>query len=220
MVTCLGLFSWLSYVAFEPHVRRLWPRTIVSWTRVLAGRWRDPLVGRDLLLGVLAGITLAGAGVLQVLINRHPPSDPLVALALDALLSPGHLLAAIIFAAVDALQYALGAFFMLLLLRLVLRATWPAVVVLVAFSLLLAENAGTIYALGGATLFFVVVLRVGIVAGAAMLITQRLLTRVPLTLNWTVWHAAPAAVVMVLVMAWALWGCTSAIGRRVPARGG
>ena len=33
-----GLFSWLSYVAFEPHVRRLWPRTIVSWTRVLAGR--------------------------------------------------------------------------------------------------------------------------------------------------------------------------------------
>ncbi len=214
-----GLFSWLSYVAFEPHVRRLWPRTIVSWTRVLAGRWRDPLVGRDLLLGVLAGITLAGAGVLQVLINRHPPSDPLVALALDALLSPGHLLAAMIFAAVDALQYALGALFMLLLLRLVLRATWPAVAVLVAFSLLLAENAGIIYALAGATLFFVVVLRVGIVAGAAMLITQRLLTRIPLTLDLTVWHAAPAAVVMALVMAWALWGCTSAIGRRVPAPG-
>ena len=28
------------YVALEPHVRRLWPDLIISWTRLLAGRYR------------------------------------------------------------------------------------------------------------------------------------------------------------------------------------
>ena len=56
-----GGFSWLSYVAFEPHARRLWPRTLLSWARVLAGRVRDPLVGRDVLVGVLAGVVGCGA---------------------------------------------------------------------------------------------------------------------------------------------------------------
>jgi serine/threonine-protein kinase len=42
---------WLFYVALEPYLRRIWPRTMVSWTRLLEGRFRDPLVGRDILLG-------------------------------------------------------------------------------------------------------------------------------------------------------------------------
>jgi serine/threonine protein kinase len=53
-----SLLGWISYIAMEPHVRRYWPRVLVSWQRVLAGQWRDPLVGRDLLLGCLAGASL------------------------------------------------------------------------------------------------------------------------------------------------------------------
>ena len=30
-------------------MRRRWPRALVTWTRVLAGRISDPLVGRDVL---------------------------------------------------------------------------------------------------------------------------------------------------------------------------
>src|SRR4029077_18679085 len=30
---------WVLYLALEPYVRRYWPQAIVSWTRVLAGRW-------------------------------------------------------------------------------------------------------------------------------------------------------------------------------------
>lgn len=48
--------SWLAYVAAEPLVRRVSPHSLVSWTRLLAGRWTDPLVGRDILLGVTLGI--------------------------------------------------------------------------------------------------------------------------------------------------------------------
>src|SRR5262249_23702413 len=46
---------WLFYLGLEPFVRRRWPDTIISWTRVLAGRFRDPLVGRDILIGSATG---------------------------------------------------------------------------------------------------------------------------------------------------------------------
>jgi len=53
-----SFLAWISYLAMEPHVRRYWPRVLVSWQRVLAGQWRDPLVGHDLLLGCLVGSSL------------------------------------------------------------------------------------------------------------------------------------------------------------------
>ena len=47
---------WLFYMAIEPYVRRLWPGTLVAWGRALDGQWRDPMVGRHILLGAVAGI--------------------------------------------------------------------------------------------------------------------------------------------------------------------
>ncbi len=48
---------WLIYLALEPWVRRYWPQTMITWSRVLAGKWRDPMVGRDLLFGTLLGVS-------------------------------------------------------------------------------------------------------------------------------------------------------------------
>ena len=47
---------WLLYLAVEPFVRRRWPQTIVSWSRILGGKLRDPLVGGDILIGVAFGL--------------------------------------------------------------------------------------------------------------------------------------------------------------------
>ncbi len=49
-------FVWLLYIALEPHIRRVWPETMIGWSRLLAGSVRDPLVGRDVLVGVLVAI--------------------------------------------------------------------------------------------------------------------------------------------------------------------
>ncbi len=46
---------WIFYLALEPYVRRVWPETVISWSRLLAGRWIDPLVGRDVLIGAVVG---------------------------------------------------------------------------------------------------------------------------------------------------------------------
>src|SRR5207249_2880404 len=51
--------TWILYLALEPFLRRLWPEMIVSWVRLLDGRFRDPLVGRDVMVGLLAGTVFA-----------------------------------------------------------------------------------------------------------------------------------------------------------------
>ena len=51
-----GLVLWTVYLVLEPYVRRYWPHTIISWTRVLSGQIRDPIVGRDALFGLAAGV--------------------------------------------------------------------------------------------------------------------------------------------------------------------
>jgi Protein kinase domain len=54
---------WLLYVALEPYVRRRFPELIVSWSRLVAGDFRDPMVGRDVLVGLLS--TLGGFALLS-----------------------------------------------------------------------------------------------------------------------------------------------------------
>ncbi len=51
-----GGFGWVAYVGFEPTVRRSLPNALVSWTRLIAGDLRDPLVGRHLLIGFANGV--------------------------------------------------------------------------------------------------------------------------------------------------------------------
>jgi hypothetical protein len=46
------------YLALEPVVRKRWPWQMVGWARLLAGRVTDPLVGRDVLVGLAAGSVL------------------------------------------------------------------------------------------------------------------------------------------------------------------
>ena len=45
----------LMYLALEPYARKLWPRALISWVRLLNGRFRDPIVGRDVLVGCIQG---------------------------------------------------------------------------------------------------------------------------------------------------------------------
>jgi serine/threonine-protein kinase len=68
------------YIALEPYIRRRWPERLIGWSRLLAGKIRDPLVGRDLLIGVAAGCghaTLASlANWLPSYLRLSPPRVP------------------------------------------------------------------------------------------------------------------------------------------------
>ncbi len=54
-----AVFGGLVYCALEPYVRRWWSEYLISWSRLLAGDFRDPMIGRDILVGgVLACFTV------------------------------------------------------------------------------------------------------------------------------------------------------------------
>jgi serine/threonine-protein kinase len=44
------------YLALEPFVRRRWPQLLIASSRLLAGHHRDPMVGRDVLIGITLGV--------------------------------------------------------------------------------------------------------------------------------------------------------------------
>jgi serine/threonine-protein kinase len=50
------------YLALEPVVRRRWPRTLTSWHRLVRGEVRNPMVGRDVLVGALTGLVALFVG--------------------------------------------------------------------------------------------------------------------------------------------------------------
>jgi hypothetical protein len=126
--TALGLLVWLAYVACEPYVRRLWPEALVSWTRVLAGRFRDPLVGRDVLLGCtfysIQGLVLVWAFWIAEragLVGLIPLPDSLIVLR-GGRFAVGELFGILLLSTAAAL----GLMMVFLLLRMVFRKTWIA----------------------------------------------------------------------------------------------
>jgi hypothetical protein len=127
-----GTFLPLIYLALEPYVRRTIPDLLISWARVAEGRLRDPRVGRDLLLGGVAGAISAFAWHVANAIPAWTPVSgqttlyphyPFFEDVRGALLGIGD-------PARDALAYALYVLGILFVLRLVLRRTWLAGVAL------------------------------------------------------------------------------------------
>jgi len=119
-----GAATWLFYVALEPHVRRAWPQRLVSWTRLLDGRWRDPMVARDVLIG--ATVAYASAAVVIIGFVTAPGTRPInqVLYGLDPLLGNRFALAAALYAGVDAISMGLLSLVLLLVLRLVPGPPW------------------------------------------------------------------------------------------------
>src|SRR5262249_37982465 len=86
-----ALLYGLSYLAMEPAVRRRWPWRITAWSRLLDGPFRDPMVGRHLLVGLAAGARMTRAyraGWLSLAWAGLPP-PPLTGVGPFALQFPG-----------------------------------------------------------------------------------------------------------------------------------
>lgn len=124
---------WLLYISLEPFVRRRWPGSLISWTRLLSGSFRDPLVGRDVLVGCVLGVvavllfflTYPAASWLGV-----PQAQPYVG-PLRIFLGARAVVALASRSVVSPVFFALAMLFILFLLRVLLRSEWAAVVLFV-----------------------------------------------------------------------------------------
>ena len=207
---------WILYLAVEPFVRRLWPQTIVSWSRILGGKLRDPLVGGDILIGVAFGLFWCVLFDLMFLYDQMRGGAPHPG-GLDTLLGVRFMAAGFLSQLASAVVFAFGTFFLMFLLRLVLRKQWLAAAVFVA---LLTANGALSYAELWTIPVFVVVyavlalllLRYGIVPLIVSVLTADCLLNAPISLDFSAWYIASSLVSLLLFLGIALYGfrCTVA----------
>ncbi len=62
---------WMFYLALEPYVRRIWPETVISWSRLLTGRLNDPLVASHVLVGLAVAGAITVSGELANILQMH-----------------------------------------------------------------------------------------------------------------------------------------------------
>jgi len=207
---------WLLYLAVEPFVRRRWPKTIVSWTRILGGKLRDPLVGGDILIGTAFGLLWALLFEGLFLIDQSRGGLPNPSGLGDGLLGLRYLFGGFAGQLASSVISAFASFFVIFLLRLLLRNEWLTAAVFVA--IFVATRA-----LGGVDLwtipFFVVVyavfalllLRYGIVPLIVGTLTVDCLLNAPLTANFSSWYVTSSLVSLLVFLAIAAYGFRSTV---------
>lgn len=215
---------WFAYVALEPYIRKLWPRMLVSWTRLISGRLRDPLVGRDLLIGGVAGIAVVALGALAVFATRQLGFASVPTLVNDGMLEsltgiPTTLLSLAYGGSVCVLQ-VLETLLLLLMLKLLLRRTWLAVVVSLLLSsgsnaMSAAPYAGWVLAILGAAVYLpsiiFVLMRFGLLAATTAMFVTLVMGSAVATLDFSAWYADRALVSMVTVGAILAFGAATAL---------
>jgi serine/threonine-protein kinase len=213
----LSAVVWMLYVALEPYVRRHWPHAIISWSRLLAGRLRDPLVGRDLLWGVLLGVIWSLTVGVAFLFLKREGAQPQLAqteLMMGSREMLGLWLDKIIQSIIGTLQF----FFLLFLLRVILRNRWLALVcfvgIFVAQNTLRSDHPQIIgpfwlvvYALAAGALT-----RFGLIVLATAIFTANVLLNLPYSLDFSRWYTPHTAMILVGFLAIAAWGFYTSLG--------
>jgi len=213
-----GLLLWLAYMALEPWVRHRSPWRMIAWNRLLEGGWRDPLVGRDVLLGVLGAVVFV---VLHRLLFALPDwlgMLPFLYYPWDVTYTEGA--GSIFLTGQYSLLVALRDFFLFFLLLLAVRREWLAAALLVVIWLV-PRLLGVEYlwfnglaGLGFAALGLVLLFRAGLLAYIAFHFAADLLTYLPLTTDLSAWYANVSTLGLLTVAGLAVYGFWCACGRQ------
>lgn len=212
----VSAFMWTLYLALEPYVRSRWPQTIVSWTRLLSGKLRDPLVGRDVLLGTLLGIFWVFVFYAGYLFDMRLGDRPLLPSTnvLDGLRPAVSMCLGNI---IGGLLGVLMFFFILVFLRVLVRNAWVSAalfVVLFAVPKVLASNHRLVDAPVWTIIYLIAafaVVRFGLIALATATFTANVLLNVPFTLDSGDWYAPTSLLIVGSFVALALWGFYTAL---------
>jgi hypothetical protein len=210
---------WVLYIALEPYVRRHWPQTIISWTRLMSGRIRDPLVGRDLVFGIVMGMSWILVFEIGNLVRMHaggPPQFPSAAYLMGIREATGTWLSTLVTSIIGTLLF----FFALVLLRVLVRNSWLAAALFVALftipkvlgsSHLVVDILvwGIIYAIAA-----IGVVRFGLVVLGVSSLMANVLLNLPYTLDFSNWYAAQCFFIVLIFVGIGAWGVyTSLAGK-------
>ena len=221
--TCVfyGVLFWAVYLAVEPFVRRHWPQMLVSWTTLLRGRARDPVVGRDVLFGVALGVAIA----LLLQGTQLWTGGGIIWPSVDLLLGTRSTIGEVLTRGLYAMRNALFMVFLLAMLRVVLRNHWAAAVAFILlFTALNALNSGQpvvdasrsfIYF----SMFAAAVLRWGLTSLTVGLLIADILVTLPATTDLSAWYVGQTVLLVAMPLALASWALYASLGRPQLVRG-
>ncbi|MEO8381463.1 MAG: serine/threonine-protein kinase [Acidobacteriota bacterium] len=205
------------YLALEPFVRRRWPATLIASTRLLSGKVRDPMIGRDVLIGMLVGVAhpalIAISLWLRSGVSDRPPFGGRVESLRGVRFALGHVLGSLSAGALEGfvLLVVLVAF-MLVLRRRMLAVAGLGLVMMLGFYFAL----GTLDLLPIAITVMIVFVtaRYGLLAIAMTQATFHTVFHFPF---YTVggWQAVNLIPLLALVAA-ALWSFRTSLGGQSP----
>jgi len=218
---------WVLYIALEPYVRRRWPATLISWSRLLAAGFRDPLVGRDVLVGCLLAAfsaVLARVGWFVPSWLGHAPPQPYSGPQWQ-FLGARTIISDISLNLGPVLLIPLAILFFLFLFRALLRKEWAAAVAFVLlFTVLQAANSQfdpVVLVIG--LVFWVLsvflLIRFGLLAFVVEGFFINLLENFPLTTHGSAWYSGISLAAILLMAVVAFYGFYTSLGGR-PVFGG
>ncbi len=210
---------WMIYLALEPYVRRIWPETIISWSRILAGRIADPLVAAHILIGMVIGVAYMLIDQFKNMVPEWlgralalPRVD--VKVRMLAFNSPSSTL---MLTMVQAVAAALLCLLLLVLLRLILRGKWlaGAAFILVGAAVSVrwhaADPLNWCFESAMVVLLMIALVRFGLVTAIAAIFTAWSIWNQPITSDLSIWYAQSTILefVMIVALATTAWVLTT-----------
>jgi serine/threonine-protein kinase len=208
----------LLYIAVEPYVRRRWPDRLISWARLVAGKWRDPMIGRDVLVGIIAGllhsVVAAHTAKWEALMTGAAPGPFSGNITLAD--TPAATVAQFLGGVQSGIITALTLMTVLVVLTMVLRRRWLAVTAFFAILFVAYRFASTelwmvpSFALTAA-LYTLVMARFGMLSLAVMQFVFLVINFAPLP-DAFAWYTARGLMPVVLLSALAGWAFFTSLG--------
>lgn len=221
LAVCTSVFAavvvWGVYIAIEPSVRHRWPQTLIGWSAVLTGRFHDAVVGRDVLIGVLAGVAMVAMDS-GLRLAFHQAGDAPSRVTTDALLGVRSALGIGVWLIPGAVRNCLLFLFLLFLLRALFRNQWIAAgVFAVIFAAIAYFGGNQGWTVAGETFlaFFVtafVLLRWGLLALIGEYFANNLIAMTPFTTHTGAWYFSYSIFMMAAILALAVWAFRTATG--------
>ncbi len=194
---------WVLYLALEPALRARSPQSIVTWNRVLAGRFLDPQVASHVLFGIaIACIMWVG---MNAALQTTGSIDTTNVRSLDGTRVWFAMVATTL---MEAMVTGMIGFFVLFGLRTLVRKDWIAAIaaalIFAATERSLAKAADwqlryVMYAIVYAALAFAL-LRLGLVVSISMIAFVNLLGQSLIGTNWTPWYTASGFATLGLIL--------------------
>jgi predicted Ser/Thr protein kinase len=214
-----AVMLWVVYLALEPMLRARWPHSIVTWNRVLAGRWLDAQVGSDLLIGAVAGSFIWIAFKLLQMRGGEPS---FMDLSLGYALGTRHWLGMHAHTLGTALRAGLTIFLAISGLRMLLRHSIPAgLVAALLFTMSESDVVSSANWVVNTAIFVVVyailiyvLLRCGLVAAIMTLFFVNSYNGLILGTDWKAWYAPSGFATLLLMAGIALFAFWRSLGTR------